>query len=197
MNEVTTQTARQSGANGLASHGEVREAISSLSAADLLRLRQLAQLRSMGLPDLEWRDLLQEAFSRALSGARRWPRDVPFMAFLAQTMKSIASDAWRRKSSEAAVTSISAASMADVGDRGEAGSADLHPEREMEARDAIQRIEAIFENDPAALLLIYAIGEGQTPAEIQLQQRLTSTQYATIQRRIRRRITKAMLEKQL
>src|ERR1700744_5939432 len=80
-----------------ASEKEVAIAFAALNAADYARLARIAQLRARGLPELDWRDLLHDATTRALEGARRWPADVPFMAFVAQTLRSVASEAWRRR----------------------------------------------------------------------------------------------------
>ena len=72
-------------------------AIHSLSDADLVRLKALARLWARGLPGgLGWADVLHEAIARALEGSRKWPPDVPILAFLSGIMRSICDDQWRR-----------------------------------------------------------------------------------------------------
>ena len=71
-------------------------ALRRLSDGDLRRLERLARLRVIGLHAVDWRDLLHEAIVRLLDGSRRWPRDVSMVVFLRETMRSIASDHWRR-----------------------------------------------------------------------------------------------------
>src|SRR2546421_510874 len=83
-----------------ASVQEVALTLAHLSAADLLRVKQIAKMRSAGLTAVDWEDLVNEAVSRALAGTRRWPRTVPFIAFLAQTIRSVASEEWRRLDQE-------------------------------------------------------------------------------------------------
>ena len=75
---------------------ESAAALRRLSEGELRRLEQLARLRVIGLHAVDWRDLLQEAIARLLDGSRRWPRDVSLVVFLRETMRSIASDHWRR-----------------------------------------------------------------------------------------------------
>ena len=75
---------------------EAAAALRRLSDADLRRLERIARLRAIGLNALDWRDLLNEAFVRLLNGSRRWPHKVKLVVFLRETMRSIASEYWRR-----------------------------------------------------------------------------------------------------
>lgn len=75
---------------------EVSRLLSRLRQADHLRLAALAQTWISGCPRREPVELLNEALSRILSGARPWPVDVPLPAFLSQVMRSIASQ-WRHE----------------------------------------------------------------------------------------------------
>jgi hypothetical protein len=78
--------------------GDVARAIHSLSDADLVRLKALAQLWTRGLPrGLSWSDVLHEAIARALDGSRKWPAGIPILAFLSGVMRSICEDHWRRE----------------------------------------------------------------------------------------------------
>jgi DNA-directed RNA polymerase specialized sigma24 family protein len=69
---------------------EVAERIESVSAADKVRLR-LLERRRLGGTDYSERTLLHEAMCQALLGERLCPREVPMVAFLAETMRSLAS----------------------------------------------------------------------------------------------------------
>jgi hypothetical protein len=56
-------------------------ALKLVGETDLLRLKTIARLHSRGLPpDLSWEDLIQEAFARVLTGARRQPEGVTTIA---------------------------------------------------------------------------------------------------------------------
>lgn len=174
----------------VASREEVVQALQSMSEADLLRLKQLAKLRCAGLHVMDWEDLLNEAVTRVLAGSRRWPRQVPFVAFMAQTFRSIANEEWRRLEL-ANTTSESDLSDSDGAPVLESAAVDpIHPGREMLARKALEEIEALFHDDPSAMAILQGFAQGYTPDEIMGQNGLSSTQYATLQRRIRRKLSK-------
>src|SRR5258708_3299423 len=80
---------------------DIARAIQLLSDADLVRLKALARLWTRGLPPcVGWADVLHEAITRALDGSRKWPPDVPILAFLSGIMRSICDDQWPRVRSE-------------------------------------------------------------------------------------------------
>ena len=62
----------------------------SLSPENRLKLYEIERIALRGT-DLSPGDLLHEALCAAIMGDRKCPRDVPFMAFIVQTMRSIAS----------------------------------------------------------------------------------------------------------
>ncbi len=69
---------------------EVRDAVAALTTADLLRLQRIGAIYGASI-GVEGMDLVNEAISRALSGVRGCPRDVSFVVFLRNAMRSIAS----------------------------------------------------------------------------------------------------------
>jgi hypothetical protein len=71
---------------------EISSAIKALSTEDRLKLYLIAQRRSNGT-GMTAQSLLNETFCRAMLGKRRCPRDVPFVAFLVETIRSISSHA--------------------------------------------------------------------------------------------------------
>src|SRR5215470_14156315 len=83
---------------------DIARAIQSLSDADLVRLKALARLWTRGLPPcVGWADVVHEAITRALDGSRKWPPDVPILAFLSGIMRSICDDQLRRARREVEV----------------------------------------------------------------------------------------------
>jgi RNA polymerase sigma-70 factor (ECF subfamily) len=182
--QMSTEPARH------AAPEEVAMAFAALGAADYVRLGRAARLRGRGLPELDWRDLLQEAVERALSGSRRWPADVPFMAFLLETIRSIASEAWRRRNVSRldlrdAANEDSLLSFAD-----DAPS----PDRAVVARDLVRRLHELFGDDPSARIILDGLAEGLTPAEIQARAGFSPTTYDSARRRMRRLIARTDLE---
>jgi DNA-directed RNA polymerase specialized sigma24 family protein len=170
-----------------ATPGEVRAALLGLSSADSVRLKQIAKLRAPGT-GMEWADLLNEAFARAMGGQRQWPIGVPFVAFIAQTMRSIASD---ERSSRDFVVSLDEV-QADEGPGRSDGeltpSTDVTPERELSAKQQLGQVQALFKDDPVSLAILVATAEEMAPDAIQKQLGLSATQYASALRKIRRRL---------
>jgi DNA-directed RNA polymerase specialized sigma24 family protein len=172
-----------------ASPEEVARALESLSKADLIRIGQIARMRVAGLTTMDWEDLVNESVSRALGGARKWPRNVPFLAFFIQTMRSIANEERRllkkkqsiKKADQQTADSTEITVTNDVVDR-------TDPERTSIVDEAIENIESLFSKDTQAMAVIHGHAEGLTPAEIQLLYSMTSTQYSSTQKRIRRRL---------
>lgn len=181
-----------------ASTQEVALALKNLSVADLLRLKQIAGMRSMGFVTIDWEDLINEAVMRILAGTRRWPKSVPFIAFMAQTIRSVASEEWRRLE-QAQITLESEMVSVDDGEPhgslGDISANPFHPEREVIARKTLGEIERLFADDTEAQLILTSLAQGLTPTETQTDARMSPTQYASAQKRIRRKLARYSLVK--
>ena len=167
-------------------------ALRRLSDSDLRRLRRVAQIRVTGLHALDWEDLLHEAIVRMLDGSRRWPRDVPVVVFLQQTMRSIASDHWRRLEKPVVVveSEIRADGDADGGGIDNTADMGMQPERRILAAEMLARIEGLFSGDADARAVIDGMVRGKSPGEIQEETGMNGTRYASTQRRIRRALAR-------
>lgn len=160
---------------------DVAAALEALSDEDMLRLRALARLRARGLPGgVAWSDLLHEAVLRALEGTRRWPPDVPLLAFLAGIMRSLCDEQWRRRRRESLVPPREAsATLADV-------TGDADPERVYAAAEALAAVDRLFACDVVALKVIAGLTNGLGAEEIQRLYDIPVTEYSTARRRMRR-----------
>ena len=172
---------------------EVAATLAALTRADRARLAQIARMRCLGVVGLEWTDLLNEAFVRMLDGRRRWPRSVPLVAFIAQTMRSIASES--RSDDLLEYGAIEAESMSGV--EGDAplralAHTDITPEREVAAQKALEAIDALFADDATGHAVLGGLAEGETASELGARLQLDATQYASTLRRIRRRLLNAL-----
>lgn len=168
---MLTQMARPKDDPNLASPAEVARALGRLSTADQRRLELIARSRADGLASTDWADLLQEGIARALEGTRRWPRSVPIVAFLAQTMRSIASDQ-RRRSIEGSIEREFATDA--VGD-------DLHMRAEIS--DQLRRIESRFAEDPNVLALMEGLQFGESARETQVRVAMSPAAYDAARKR--------------
>lgn len=174
---------------------EMRQAIASLSDIDLLRLERaavwLTSRRSMS-PD----DLLQEAICRSLEGARRCPRGVRLVAFVINAMRSILSSHIKASAGDPIELATPVSALSE-GDDGIDSVVDIRdraptPEQQLLAEDEANKMKAallrLFDNDPEAELVLLDIFAGLTAEETRADLQLGETEYATIRRRIRRRI---------
>ena len=174
----------------IATREECAEALRRLSDEDYERLEKIARLRVIGLHAVAWRELLHDAIVRLLDGTRRWPRDVPLVVFLRETMRSIASDHWRRLDGPVVVaeSEMGADGDADGGAVASAVDETVQPEQRASAEETIRRIEGAFGGDGEALRVLAATASGRSPREIQQEIGIDETRYASTLRRIRRRL---------
>ena len=175
---------------------ECAAALRQLSDADLRRLDELARMRAAGLAFVDGRDLLHEAIVRMLTGKRRWPTEVPLVVFLRETMRSIASDQWRRQETAAVVAESETRVDPETGDGAVAMAADwsMAPAPRTAAAQTLARIEDLFRDDADALAVMAGMVSGKSPGEIQRENAMDETRYASTQRRIRRGLARAFPE---
>jgi DNA-directed RNA polymerase specialized sigma24 family protein len=173
---------RERGTIGVAdSATPVSRVLASLSEADLLRLQALARLRARGLPrGVSWSDLLHEAIARALDGSRQWPPGLPFLAFLSGVMRSICDESWRRRGREAELVVFGD----DV--EGDVECPAPNQERVHAAAQAITAIQRLFRGDEVALRILAGLANGLSAEEIRNNNNLSSVQYDSARRRMRR-----------
>jgi RNA polymerase sigma-70 factor (ECF subfamily) len=161
---------------------EIARAKELVSDMDLLRLKTVARLHVRGLPaDISWEDLLQEAFTRVLSGARAIPPGVEPVAFLAGVMRSLRSEHWRR------------ALQSDAGppdqDKRQVDLAS-DPERQLICHEQLTVLVKLFAGDILALGIIEGLAEGLSAEEIRSLTGASKTEYDSARKRIRRTLLK-------
>jgi DNA-directed RNA polymerase specialized sigma24 family protein len=140
---------------------EVGAAFDGLSPDDKLKVGAI-EADQLGGTGFCKGDLVHEAVCRALTGRRKCPRDVAFMAFLVETMKSIASHA-REKHRRVVI----AADPPETANAALSGAADPvsapSPEDDLVARQeaaAVQKIYGHFEDDDEAALVLMGWADG-------------------------------------
>ncbi len=131
---------------------------------------------------MAWSDLLHEAVLRALEGTRRWPPGVPLLAFLAGIMRSLCDEQWRRRRREGPAPQPEDNTAATL-----AGTAsDADPERAYAAAEALAAVDRLFASDTVALKVIAGLTDGLGAEEIQRLYGLSTVEYDTARRRMRR-----------
>lgn len=175
---------------------ETSKAIEELSDADWIRLKRVAAW-IYGKCGMSAEDLLQEAFTKALTGDRHCPRSVDIVRFLSEAMKSIASNNAKSYSRHPEV-SLQTPKMetgsdyqADLEDTKQP-AAELVAIARMELANIQKAIPKLFESDSEAIqLLAMGIVDGMDVRELQEFSGLRGTEYNSARRLFRRRIEKA------
>lgn len=193
--------------NLVADPDEVRQAIDSLTDADLVKLRQLSEIAAFRLRRKVWgtdaKDMLQEAILRVLEGTRHWnPKKVDFVGFLAGTMLSIQSS-WRKQAKRGELPILEADLPATNSDGKampnalqQAADHRLNPEQQLIESAALtqeqlfQQLEELFSEDSLAALIFSERRRGTNGPEIMKAMGLTRQDYDTAVRRMGRAILK-------
>lgn len=187
---------------------DVRQAIEALSKEETYRLRKAADILIGGTEYQASVEIINEAIVRTISAAnggngRRWPKDVPFMAYMIQTIKGLANDS-RESSAQTKTDHIEAMAVDGLSAEEVLGRLELcHPdivttviefeetqERQDRAKSAADKIDAHFSGDSEITWIIMGHKDGQSPAEIRELAEMTETQYNSARRRFRRGLEK-------
>ena len=157
------------------------------SEIELLRLKTVARVYARGLPpDVAWDDLLQEALTRIISGARRQPEGVPMVAFVAGIMRSLKAEHWRRVKRTGGHEALRVDRIGNA-----SREVDLHdpapgPERSLSAQQELAAIERLFADDLVVLKVIAALGQGLSAEQISIALGISKIDYESARRRMRR-----------
>lgn len=176
------------------SRDEAVEAIGALSTADWNRLRQVAIIYCRGRP-MEPEDLLQNALERAIDGSRHCPRNVDIVRFLAQAMRSIASNSMKALSRR---PDFRAEPL--IGDEGllfdppdGRPTAEQQAVRDEELAWMRQAVLDLFQDDLVAQVLVEGMMEGMDGEALRATTSLSKVGFASKRRLVRRRLQKATL----
>ena len=172
---------------------EVLGKLESLSADDKIRLRLIERRRCAGT-DFQQRQLYSEAVCRALIGKRRCPVEVSLIAFLAQTMRSLASHRRTQMKREQSLTKVSrSGEVVEI----QVATNQHNPEDaliEQEDTDIVATIYGCLEGDDEAQLVIMAITDGKKGKELRDEIGIDQAAYDYAMRRIKKALKKRFPE---
>lgn len=187
-----------------ASEAEVRSAMTALGSDDYARLTQwgcyLLFIYGRFANGREPEDLYQEAIARTLAKKRKWkPKNCTFVEHLMGAMKSIASHLPEKYGKDVRNVPMRGSDLADSQD--EEGS-DIDPiqnvgsetpsiEDALVAKEALDRIEKLMEDDEEAFNVLVLLAEGKTEPEIANELGLPRQKVHAAIERIRYRVSKA------
>lgn len=172
---------------------EVRDAVAALTTADLLRLRRVGGVYGVSI-GVEGADLVNEAISRALGGVRACPRDVSFVVFLRNAMRSIASSERAKVKEEPMLESMTVAldDRPAVLDRPSIGrNAEETVLAREDAEGRLKALEKLFADDDDAQLVLLGDLDEMPAADIRAMNGWSEQDYASVRRRMRRKLSAA------
>jgi DNA-directed RNA polymerase specialized sigma24 family protein len=158
-----------------------------VSRMELLRLKTIARVYARGLPpDVAWDDLLQEALTRIIVGARKHPEGVTIVAFVAGIMRSLRGEHWRRVSGRGGNQAGRQDRIDDQSREIELPDPAPGPEQSLSAQQELAAIERLFADDPVVLTIIAGLGHGLSAEKIRGAMRISKTDYDSARKRLRR-----------
>jgi DNA-directed RNA polymerase specialized sigma24 family protein len=167
---------------------EIGAAIEALTSAEKLKLSAIDEMMRGGT-GLGKGDLVQEAVLRALDGSRNCPRHVPIMAFLVETMRSIAGHE-RTKHGRIVFLADLDGTVPGVTDPSAAGRDAEHELIAKQEIAAVQGIYALFSDDDEAQLVLMGWNEELRGAALREATGLDQGKLDYAIKRIRTRIRK-------
>jgi DNA-directed RNA polymerase specialized sigma24 family protein len=168
---------------------EVLEQIASFSADEKIRLWLIERRRCAGT-DFRQGELYHDAVCRALTGKRRCPIDVPLIAFLAQTMRSLASHRRVRLKRERSIAKDSR--IGDLLDL-QVLTNQHNPEAALIEQEDIDTVAAIYEcldGDDESQFVIMALADGKKGKELRDEVGIDQAAYDYAMRRIKKTVKK-------
>lgn len=194
-----------------ASTDDIRQAIELLTPEESIRLRKAASYCLWGTCYSSPDELYNEAVKRAMNAAvgqkgRKWPKNVPFVAFMIKTMQGLSDDSMN---SSAQRLTVSADAMALEGStvdealgaipgrgyhHGDVVAMAVEAQERQESYEAAKpdadAIDAFFAGDDEVGYLIMGKKDDMKPAEVREISGMTQIQYDTAKRRFRRGLDK-------
>jgi CheY-like chemotaxis protein/DNA-directed RNA polymerase specialized sigma24 family protein len=185
-----------------ATREEVNQAITSLTTAQLMKLRKYADWRvclSRGTDHRTGEDLLQEALCLTCEGAegrgtgKRWNKRVPFFTHLIMAIRGIT----RRRRGE--VTLWCDIFEYDAEGQGHSrldtvASRDPTPDQNVLAAEIFDRLLGHFEDYPEDRSILQGLSEDMTKKQIVQEGGLSENQYRAALKRIRKKMEQTMQE---
>ncbi|MFC0389712.1 hypothetical protein [Muricoccus vinaceus] len=168
-----------------------------MSQTEWIRLRRIAAVLTRSKATTV-NDLIQETCARVLGDTRPWPVNIPFFAFFAGVMKSVAGEEVQklRRAREAGSGVRAPLSLHDKVGGLAFDPPDLRPNAEQvlleqeAATETKAAILALFHDDPAAALMVEGKIDGIEGEELRELVGLEITDFQSKNRLIRRRMLK-------
>lgn len=178
----------QDSTSGYLSPDEFLEQLNKLPATDVSRVMNVAMAKYVNGTGMEFGDLLQESIARILAGSRRVPKNVPMVAFLIQTIRSISSTE-RNKDDVALVDSLEDRIDELSTIPSHAPSPEqiiVEAQKSQYHRNVLDQLNAAFNDDPHAQAIFQGRMERLSSSEIRENSSMSSHEYDAARKRVDR-----------
>jgi DNA-directed RNA polymerase specialized sigma24 family protein len=180
----------------IATEDEVRAALFALDddALGRLELRAAAYRRMLPAEDVE--ELVGETLRRVLDTCRKWPKHLPFMAFLFECVRSLAWEFGKRNRREIPESRLDGGD----GDEDENSYLERQPAAGDDPEDATRvarfagEVEHMFEHDDDVMAVIIGRVEGLSADETRERFDMTTKAFEAAQKRLRRAVLAGRLD---
>lgn len=159
---------------------EIEQGLRNFSESNLTKLNKIAQTYANRC-NSEKDELINEAICRILGGERTCQKEVSLMAFIAQTMKSIAFNEKRKLENIEPLDDEKAINLSDKAP---------FPDIKCNSHQELGQILELFKEDDDVSLYLSCLYEEFSPDEICEYAEWNRTKYNTVQKRLRRGIDK-------
>lgn len=174
--------------NEVLSVSEFNEAMTLLSKTDYIRLGVMADALCWGL-DIEGKELLNVAFIKALEGKRNCPKSLPIVAFIYGVMESLKSAHFKKRKNDP-LSNLVDFEGEDTLDINDLQTTIDTPEELLLANQTLKEIDSIFASNETEQMVLLGKVDGCSPSEMQEMLGLSSIQYASALKGIRRKLAK-------
>jgi len=173
---------------------EFKQQLDKLSVTDVSKIMAVAKVKHVNGTGMEFEDLLIESIARVLKGSRKVPRNVPIVAYLIQTIRSIASSERKKQRKVTKDNNVTMISWEREPDEvANISSPTLSPEQSMEETEASQYYErkinelhdALIGN-PNALVVLQGKIDGLSPKEIKEKSNMPPNTYDAARKKVDR-----------
>lgn len=177
---------------------QIEEQIERLTDADWMRLRKMAKANLWGTRLDDPDELINETFERLFAGGRTWNVGMAFIPWMRSAMKSVADGIRNRNSVKLEAPAAELVGNTDPDTAPEVfGSEDKTPlalalteEARASAEAELAKIEAHFKGNLNVELILMGIEDGMKPIEVREIGGMTTTQYETARKQLRRGLDK-------
>lgn len=177
--------------NSHLSVSEIKVALDSLSDNKVAwkKLVKSANFLSMGFP-FSGEDLLHDVLCKALNGDRICKKGLPVEVFIYGAMESLVDAFIKKRKRNPFTQAVQNTNDDENGNEFfQLKSLDT-PEAELVARQTIDFFMELFKNDEKSMAILNYQMDGLTPLEIQTHLNLSTVQYASALRAIKRKLEK-------